>query len=110
MENIDPTVSKIINDYLEQLKNEKIAVTEIRLFGSRAKGTHHEWSDIDLAIISPIFGRDYLEEFKRLSLIAAKIKPALPIESHPFHPDELQDPWSTLASEIRKYGIKLNVS
>ena len=46
MENIDKiTQEKIINLILALLPNVKIY-----LFGSRARGTHHKWSDIDLAL------------------------------------------------------------
>lgn len=42
----------IIQGFVEAL-NHGISVDSIILFGSYAHGTAHEWSDIDLAVISP---------------------------------------------------------
>jgi predicted nucleotidyltransferase len=43
-----------IADFVEKLEK-GIRVEAIVLFGSYAHGTPHEWSDIDLAVISPDF-------------------------------------------------------
>ena len=48
---IDPSIMDIVNKYVEIiLQNYK--VTAIILFGSYAKGTYHDDSDIDIAIIT----------------------------------------------------------
>jgi uncharacterized protein len=43
-----------IRDFRERLER-GIRVEAIVLFGSYARGTAHEWSDVDLAVISPDF-------------------------------------------------------
>ena len=43
-------------DYVERLR-QVVHVDGVYLFGSYAKGTADEWSDIDLAIVSPDFGK-----------------------------------------------------
>lgn len=47
-------LEKAILDFVERLKK-GIRVEAIVLFGSYARGNPHEWSDIDLAVISPDF-------------------------------------------------------
>ena len=47
-------LEKAILDFIHSLQ-EDIQVEAIILFGSYAHGTPHEWSDIDLAVISPDF-------------------------------------------------------
>ena len=44
-------LNDLINDYLSKLKG-KIFVDQVILYGSYAKGNAHEWSDIDLYIVS----------------------------------------------------------
>ena len=68
-------------------------------------GTHRRESDIDLAIVSPTFGKDYHAELGRLLRLREEV--SLLIEPHPFHPDDLADRWSTLAQEVRTRGIRL---
>jgi len=44
-------VKKIITNFLEEVRK-KYSIDGAYLFGSFAKGTSSEWSDIDIAIIS----------------------------------------------------------
>jgi predicted nucleotidyltransferase len=41
--------------YLETVQRLGIPVARAVLFGSRARGTADEWSDIDLVVVSPVF-------------------------------------------------------
>lgn len=41
--------------YLDTVQLLGIPVTRAVLFGSRARGTAGEWSDIDLVVVSPVF-------------------------------------------------------
>lgn len=91
--------------YRRALREAGIPVQRVILFGSRAKGTHHRWSDIDLAIVSLAFGKDPFAERSKLMRLRKDLSPA--IEPHPFHPDDFKDRWSTLAQEIKKYGIPI---
>ena len=56
-----------IEDFLQRLRS-KIEVEALILYGSHAKRTAREWSDIDLAVISPNF--DGLSTWERQDLIA----------------------------------------
>jgi len=69
-----------------QLASKKINIVQAYLFGSSAKGNRQEWSDIDLAIVSPDFSGDSFEDLKILIPIIIKVDRAL--EVHPFHPKD----------------------
>jgi predicted nucleotidyltransferase len=47
-------VRQIINEFVQTLDT-TIHVSKIVLFGSYAHGAPHEWSDIDVAVLSPNF-------------------------------------------------------
>jgi len=76
------------------------------LFGSHAKGTSNQWSDIDLAIVSPDFSEDLYEERLILMRLAAEIDDR--IEPKPFRP-EMFTPNEPLVDEIQKHGLKLRI-
>lgn len=96
---------EVIRGYGTVLRENNIRVTQLVLFGSHAKGNAREWSDIDLAVVSPDFGRDYCADRVRLMKLARRT-PAM-IEPHPLHPDDLEDQWSTLSQEIRLHGVPI---
>ena len=54
---IPEKVKKEVEEYIEALRAEDLPIQAVYLFGSYAKGTAHQWSDIDLCIISPKFKR-----------------------------------------------------
>ena len=95
-------VKKIVSEYKKLLKKEGVEFNKIYLFGSYAKNNPRDWSDIDVAVVSKKFGKDFFEEQLLLDRIADKVDYA--IESHPLSPGDLRDKWSSLASEIRNRG------
>lgn len=79
---------------------------DIFIFGSYAKGTNHDESDIDIAVI--------LKEFDnpisiQLELMRLRRKIDSRIEPHPFRENEfnINNP---VVNEILKYGQKIDVS
>jgi predicted nucleotidyltransferase len=85
-----------------------IRVEKIVLYGSRAAGTCHEDSDIDVAVVSPDFGRDRFEEGVRLFQIASKIDPR--IEPIPISAESYKnDTWVPLVHEIREKGVAVHL-
>lgn len=91
--------------FVIQLKNEGCAIESAYLFGSYAKGTQHEDSDIDVCVVSPKFGKDYLDEMSFLRSRALKID--IRIEPIPLTPTDFSDPYSSLATEIRNTGLAI---
>lgn len=102
---INRELRKILESYRESLQKSGLEIEKMILFGSHAKGTQHEWSDIDVAVVSPKFGKDRLAERVQLTRLGDKV--SLAIEPHPFHPIDLADRWNSLAAEVKKYGIPI---
>jgi len=95
----------LINKYITLLKKNGIKVSQVILFGSHTKGNAKPDSDIDIAVISSQFGRDNLKEMMLLRKLALEIDSH--IEPLPFSPQDLEDRYSTLSQEIKKYGVLL---
>lgn len=68
------------------------------IFGSHAKGHSRPDSDIDVAVVSPQFGRDRLKEMMLLRKISLRVDSQ--IEPIPFSPVGMKDRYSTLANLI----------
>ncbi len=100
---IDRSPKTILVKYGKALSEAHIPVDKMILFGSYAKNTPREGSDIDVCVVSSIFGQNSFDEMIMLAKIASKIAPL--IEPHPYSPTDLMDPWDPLAKEIRTYGI-----
>lgn len=103
---ISKKVEKEIKDYVEVLKKDNLPINKVILFGSYAKGTQHEWSDIDLCVISPKFKNAW----KALGYLWQKrIKDTgLTIEPMGFSPKDFEDE-DSLIHEIKKTGIEIKL-
>lgn len=90
-----------------QLRKEGILTPLILLYGSYARGTPREDSDIDLAVISDSYGFNRFDEGVHLNLLAFDICPL--IEAVPISLDKYLevDTISPLLHEIKKEGIPL---
>lgn len=97
-------INEIIHHFLEMIKKD-ITVDQAYLFGSYAKGTSNENSDIDLAVVSKDF--DGIRFFDRKRLAKYLIKANFVIELHPFKTEDFttDDP---LVAEILKTGLRVN--
>lgn len=105
---ISPQIKSEIQNYLNVLKADKLPIREVILFGSHAKGTAREWSDIDLCIISPKFHNP----FKSTQYLWSKRKifnTRYAIEPVGFHPNDLKDKYSSIIHEIKAHGIKIPI-
>ncbi len=70
---VDESIVKAVKMYLRAVQAEGIPVKAGVLFGSFAAGRAHEWSDIDLIVISPKFdGKRQRKDIDLLWYIAAK--------------------------------------
>jgi len=94
--------------FVDVLNSKGIRVEKAVLYGSYASGNVHTGSDLDLAIISPDFGKNRFEEGKMLLQIAWRIDPRLepiPISSESYE----KDTWVPLIYEIKEKGIELEL-
>ncbi|MBU1110602.1 nucleotidyltransferase domain-containing protein [Patescibacteria group bacterium] len=98
------TINKV-KAYMVRLNEAGIIIAKAMVFGSRAKGKAKEWSDIDVGIVSENFGNDYHNEL--VTLLKLRGTEFADIEPHPFSPADINDRYDPLASEVRKYGIRI---
>ena len=101
----DEIISKV-QKTIGLLHNNNIFIKEAYLFGSYATGSEHEWSDIDLALVSADFSEDRYKERLRVMKIINSIDNR--IEPAPYNPEQFieTDP---LVWEIKNHGIEINI-
>ena len=88
-----------------EVKNMGITVTDAYLYGSYAKQTAHTESDIDVCVVSPDLGVDFIDEMVKLKKIARKIDDR--IEVVPLGTADFADPFDPLVFEIKNTGIRI---
>lgn len=96
------TPVNLIKKYRQVLVDSGIPIEQMILFGSYAKGTAKPWSDVDVCVVSPIFGKDSHDEMVRLMNLTRSVENM--IEPHPYNAAGLADPWDPLAHEILTHG------
>ena len=96
-------IIEIVIKYADALKRD-VEVSKIFIFGSYSRGQQHVDSDIDVAIVSPDFTDDIIENQVRLMKYRREID--LRIEPRPFKPAEFNS-HNPLAREIMETGIEL---
>lgn len=89
--------------YAVFLRKTKPGVKKVFLFGSYARGTFHEDSDIDLAII---FDSLYDSFDMQVELMKMRRKFDVRIEPHPFSESDFNTS-NPLAKEILKNGLEI---
>ena len=98
------SASVISKKYLDFVKENNLTVLKAYIFGSYAKGTFHEHSDIDLAIIL----KDLVDEFDmQVLLMKLRRKIDTRIQPHPFDEKDFIDPCIPLVNEILQTGIRI---
>ncbi|MFA6475602.1 MAG: nucleotidyltransferase domain-containing protein [Patescibacteria group bacterium] len=102
---IPKAVRDNIASYIISLEKDNLPIEKVVLFGSYAKGTQHQWSDIDLCIVSPKFrnawqATQYLWS-KRINDIGLTIEPV------GFSPVDYKSE-SPLLAEIKRTGIRVD--
>lgn len=93
-----------INEFIKTLEKH-VSINKVILYGSWASGNPDEFSDIDLAIFSPDFGKHKLKELQLLSKLAWGIDES--IEAIPYSVDQLKndDPTNFAYNIIRNGEI-----
>ncbi len=97
---------KLIRRYIKELKKNNIPIQKAFIFGSYAKGSPNEESDIDIALVSTAFTGDRFEDRRKIVPFRRKIDSR--IEPMPFRPEDFQK-GGVLIDEIKKTGKEINV-
>ena len=101
--NIDREIMESINKYIEKI-SKYYKIEAIILFGSYAKGTQNEDSDIDIAIISSDF-KDIFDDMADLIGYTWKIDTR--IEPHPISKEDYDNIATPFVQEVIDTGIKV---
>jgi predicted nucleotidyltransferase len=97
-------ILEIIHRFIEEAEKENIHIQQAVLFGSNATAKNHEYSDIDLAVVSGDFtGIRYLDNEK---IRRPKLNISYDLETHPFRPEDFTED-NPFVKEILKNGIRV---
>ncbi|MGB5158543.1 nucleotidyltransferase domain-containing protein [Desulfobacterium sp. N47] len=104
MVEIPDRVRKIIEKYIQALRENNIPIKEAILFGSYATGRYTEWSDIDIALVSNIFEGNRFNDRNKIRKINLSVSSDL--EILPYRPQDFNsgDPF---VKEILESGLKI---
>ena len=94
---------RLIRNYLEKVKQNRINVLDAWLFGSYAKGNYHDNSDIDLALV---LSEDSLSFDTDVKLMTLRKGDETMIETHTYS----QHDFSTnmpIIEQIKQHGLRL---
>ena len=103
-------ISKIDNEVMQNIEKwlKKISaiysIEKVLIFGSCAKGNMHEYSDIDIAVVSNNLKNAITDSAKMMALtwgIDTRIEP------HAFHSDEFKNIETPFIQEIINTGIEI---
>lgn len=106
---VEREIIEKIRVFVKEVKRNRIKVNKVILYGSRISGKAHTDSDIDVAIISPDFGKNSYKEGAKLFEIASLIDPRIEpvaISAESFK----NDTWIPLIYEIRENGMELKAA
>ncbi len=104
MVKVPPKIIEIIKKFVRDALKENIHISQAILFGSYAKGTNHEWSDIDLAVVSDDFTG--IRFYDNVKLGKPRIKTSADLQTHPFRPEDFNKN-NPFVAEILEYGIRI---
>ena len=101
---INKEIVDIVDKYIAIVK-ENYDVVAIILFGSYAKGTEHEDSDIDIAVVTDDIKTDKFDEEVKLTLLRRKIDSR--IEPHIIKVEDYENDETPFVVEVKNTGIKV---
>lgn len=97
---------KLSRDYLTKVRSSNIKFSEAWLFGSYAKGSQDDNSDIDIAIV--LEDNEYKTFATEVKLMVIRNGEETLIEPHTFTKDEFNTP-IPLVDQIRKSGEQIKL-
>jgi len=98
-------VIEIVRNYAHDIELHGVHLRNVYLYGSFAKGTQHEWSDIDVALVADEFTGFTFDDKDLFPYVGIK-KPYIRIESKTYPTDYFNE-GDPFIEEIIKTGIKI---
>lgn len=105
---IAPEIRNTVIKFARVIKNQGIPIVKLIIFGSYAKGKAKKYSDIDLCIVSPKFGKDSIAELQFLLKQSRNVDDR--IEPIPLSPEEYQNTSSPFIFEVKKFGQEIIIT
>ena len=99
---IDINIMKIVKKYVDAI-SKNFNIKEVYVFGSYAKGTNHEDSDIDVAVVLDS-NNDIIDLMVELMMYTQDID--LRIEPHPIKEQDFEE-GNPFVDEIKNTGLKV---
>lgn len=99
-------IIETIRRYVRTLETEGIHIDAAILFGSFAKGTAKDESDIDVALVSNAFSGSRFDDRRRIVPLRRAIDGR--IEPMPFRPEHFAE-GGNLVDEIKRDGIPIEI-
>ncbi len=93
----------LAQSYIKLVKKSGIPVAKAYLYGSYAKKNQDKDSDIDICVVSPIFGKNYTNENIKLRMLTLDVDTK--IEPVAFNPSDMANKYDSLAIEIQRTGV-----
>ncbi|MDM8526380.1 nucleotidyltransferase domain-containing protein [Desulfococcaceae bacterium HSG8] len=104
MDKIPVEISEIINEFIHKLEQNNVHIQQAVLFGSYSKGLEHEWSDIDIVLVSDAFEGVRFEDRKKIGDITLSVSTDL--SPLPFRPEDFT-PEDPFVKEILSTGVRI---
>lgn len=96
---------KTAKSFIRDCKLNGLTFYKVFIFGSVAKGNMHEWSDIDLLLISDQFSENVFDNLKMYSKINVKYPI---IETHPYPTDYFKN-GDSFIEQVTRESIELDL-
>ena len=104
MDQIPTRITAIIKRFIDELEKNNIPIKKAILFGSYVKGTYHDWSDIDLALVSDAFDGERFRDRNKIRRIKLEISSDL--EPLPYRPEDFT-PDDPFIQKIIETGVRV---
>jgi predicted nucleotidyltransferase len=95
----------IVRNYARDIEAHGVNLRTVILYGSYAKGTQHEWSDIDVALVADEFTGFAFNDYDLFPYVGIK-KPYIRIEAKTYPTDYFNE-GDPFIEEITKTGIQI---
>ena len=100
------SVIEIVRNYVRDIEMCGVHLRAVILYGSFAKGTQHEWSDIDVALVADEFTGFTFNDQKLFPYIGIK-KPYIRIETKTYPTDYFNMGDDPFIEEIIRTGVRI---
>jgi len=104
MDKIPAKIRQLLKKYISELEKNKVHIHKAVLFGSYAAGSPHEWSDIDIVLVSDAFEGIRMRDRSKIRKITMAISSDL--SPLPFRPEHFT-PEDPFVREILETGVSI---